>query len=187
MDDTLLLYRNAKPSDTTAVNTDTGTSYTLYSAKIFDSGVRGVNTATATYMQSIGLINGDRMLAKDISGAYRLLELDSTAEYGVKNAVVSLTDRSVYCEADLCYYRFLAKQIDGDWVYMYEIYQPAVPFNFHNTSEQIYLKDFTYTAERMGKTPTLTADFYDKECYDNLWDTSTFRFSDIFTVFHGQR
>ena len=187
MDDTLLLYRNAKPSDTTAVNTDTGTSYTLYSAKIFDSGIRGVNTATATYMQSIGLINGDRMLAKDISGAYRLLELDSTATYGVKNAVVSLTDLSVYCEADLCYYRFLAKQIDGDWVYMYEIYQPAVPFNFHNTSEQIYLKDFTYTAERMGKTPTLTADFYDKECYDNLWDTNTFRFSDIFTVFRGER
>lgn len=187
MDDTLLLYRNAKPSDTTAVNTDTGTSYTLYSAKIFDSGVRGVNTATATYMQSIGLINGDRMLAKDISGAYRLLELDSTATYGVKNAVVSLTDLSVYCEADLCYYRFLAKQIDGDWVYMYEIYQPAVPFYFHNTSEQIYLKDFTYTAERMGKTPTLTANFYDKECYDNLWDTNLFRFSDIFTVFRGER
>lgn len=191
MDDTLLLYRNAKPSDTTAVNTDTGTSYTLYSAKIFDSGIRGVNTATATYMQSIGLINGDRMLAKDISGAYRLLELDSTATYGVKNAVVSLTDLSVYCEADLCYYRFLAKQIDGDWVYMYEIYQPAVPFNFHNTSEQIYLKDFTYTAERMGKTPTLTADFYDKECYDNIWDNDTtnpkYRFSDIFTIFRGER
>lgn len=191
MDDTLLLYRNAKPSDTTAVNTDTGTSYTLYSAKIFDSGIRGVNTATATYMQSIGLINGDRMLAKDISGAYRLLELDSTATYGVKNAVVSLTDLSVYCEADLCYYRFLAKQIDGDWVYMYEIYQPAVPFYFHNTSEQIYLKDFTYTAERMGKTPTLTADFYDKECYDNIWDNDTtdpkYRFSDIFTIFRGER
>lgn len=186
MDDTLLLYRNAKVGDTTAYD---------YTAKVFLSGYHARSQATTNYMLSIGLQNGDSAIAK--SGAdpdeyYVLLTLDSDEEYGCTQT--TLTHNSiVYCEADLCFYKFTDVYVEDveDTFRLKEIYQPYVAFNYHNTSEQIALKDFTYTAERMGKTPTLTADFYDKECYDNIWDNDTtnpkYRFSDIFTIFRGER
>lgn len=184
MDDTLLLYRNAKVGDTSAYD---------YSAKVFLSGYYHRSQNTANYMISIGMQNGDKAIAKSGSAPnayYVLITLDSTDAQGCTQ--VSLPpNKVVYCEADSCFYRIISSTIDNTTVFMHEIYQPYVPFNYHNTSEQIALKDFTYTAERMGKTPTLTADFYDKECYDNIWDNDTtdpkYRFYDIFTVFRGER
>ena len=184
MDDTLLLYRNAKVGDTSAYD---------YSAKVFLSGYYYRSQNTANYMISIGMQNGDKAIAKSGSAPnayYVLITLDSTDAQGCTQ--VSLPpNKVVYCEADSCFYRIISSTIDNTTVFMHEIYQPYVQFNYHNTSEQIALKDFTYTAERMGKTPTLTADFYDKECYDNIWDNDTtntkYRFYDIFTVFRGER
>ncbi len=169
MDDTLLLYRNAKVGDTTAYD---------YSAKIFLKDT----IPSASSLIARGLQNGDTFIFHTgrVTTIYSLGTMNSSVPAGYTSVILS--GKVVYCEEDMCFYKF------SDAIpYMHYIYQPAVPFNFHNTSEQIYLKDFTYTAERMGKTPTLTADFYDKECYDNLWDTNTFRFYDIFTVFRGER
>lgn len=178
MDDTLLLYRNAKVGDTAAYD---------YTAKIFVPNI--ISAATAL---SMGLQNGDKFIQGNSgspTGIYQLVTLDNTVPAGMTS--VSLTNKVVYCEADMCFYKFTSTTVNSTTIYLYEIYQPYVPFNYHNTSEQIALKDFTYTAERMGKTPTLTADFYDKECYDNLWDNDTttpkYRFSDIFTIFRGER
>ena len=184
MDDTLLLYRNAKVGDTSAYD---------YSAKVFLSGYYYRSQNTANYMISIGMQNGDKAIAKSGSAPnayYVLITLDSTDAQGCTQVLLP-PNKVVYCEADSCFYRIVSSTIDNTTVFMHEIYQPYVPFNYHNTSEQIALKDFTYTAERMGKTPTLTADFYDKECYDNIWDNDTtdpkYRFYDIFTVFRGER
>jgi len=176
MDDTLLLYRNAKVGDTTAYD---------YSAKIFLKDT----IPSASSLIARGLQNGDTFIfhAGRVTSIYSLGTMNSSVAAGYTSVILS--GKVVYCEEDMCFYKF------SDAVpYMHYIYQPAVPFNFHNTSEQIYLKDFTYTAERMGKTPTLTADFYDNECYDNLWDlynqqsdSYVYRFCDIFTVFRGER
>lgn len=169
MDDTLLLYRNAKVEDTTAYD---------YSAKIFLKDT----IPSASSLIARGLQNGDKFIFHTgrVTTIYSLGTMNSSVAAGYTSVVLS--GKVVYCEEDMCFYKF-----SDSIPYMHYIYQPAVPFNFHNTSAQIYLKDFTYTAERMGKTPTLTADFYDKECYDNLWDTNNFRFYDIFTVFRGER
>lgn len=173
MDDTLLLYRNAKVEDTTAYD---------YSAKIFLKDT----IPSASSLIARGLQNGDKFIFHTgrVTTIYMLGTMDSSVAFGYTSVVLS--GKVVYCEEDMCFYKF-----SDSIPYMHYIYQPAVPFNFNNTSEQIYLKDFTYTAERMGKTPTLTADFYDKECYDNIWDNDTtnpkYRFYDIFTVFRGER
>lgn len=188
MDDTLLLYRNVKASEAvggiiTAYDVDSGQTYSIETAKIFVPNI--ISAATAL---SMGLQNGDKFIQGNSgspTGIYQLVTLDNTVPAGVTS--VTLTNKVAYCEADMCFYKFTSATVNSTTIYLYEIYQPYIQFNYHNTSEQIALKDFTYTAERMGKTPTLTADFYDKECYDNLWDTSNYRFSDIFTIFRGER
>ena len=50
----------------------------------------------------------------------------------------------------------------------------SVPFPNGNTDDQVVLTDFTYTAKRMGSSPTITADFMYPQCLDDVWDDSVF-------------
>lgn len=69
---------------------------------------------------------------------------------------------------------------------------PYVPF-LNTDGEQIELHEFTYAAKRMDKAPTLTATFYDYECYDKKWNTNNSdqkkvqRYYNIFTILNGER
>ena len=69
---------------------------------------------------------------------------------------------------------------------------PYVPF-LNSDNEQIELHEFTYAAKRMDKAPTLTATFYDYECYDKKWNTNNNdqkkvqRYYNIFTILNGER
>lgn len=69
---------------------------------------------------------------------------------------------------------------------------PYVPF-LNTAGEQIELHEFTYAAKRMDKAPTLTATFYDYECYDKKWNTNNNdqkkvqRYYNIFTILNGER
>ena len=49
-----------------------------------------------------------------------------------------------------------------------------VPFPNGNTDDQVVLTDFTYTAKRMGSSPTITADFMYPQCLDDVWDDSVY-------------
>lgn len=45
---------------------------------------------------------------------------------------------------------------------------------FPNAENQIEITDFTYSAKRMGASPTITAEFMHPTCLDNEWDDSVF-------------
>lgn len=48
------------------------------------------------------------------------------------------------------------------------------PFPNGNKDDQVILTDFTYTAKRMGGSPTITAEFMYPKCLDDVWGDSVF-------------
>lgn len=52
---------------------------------------------------------------------------------------------------------------------------------FPNEKEQVYITEYTYTAQRMGGAPSISATVNHFTCLDNLWS------SDVYVEFRGEK
>lgn len=174
MERVLLLYRDARGTDT---------SVAPHVKVILDSGSFTWDSMHNTYGVPANA-DGDTTITFIAfwSGIYRKCYYDQG--HNLHGSAVS-SNSEYFDEAALGFYKFTStsKKV--------QIF-PYVPFN-DTQGNQIEIHEFTYSAKRMDKSPTLTASFSDYECYDKKWNTNDAdqkkvqRYYNIFTIFNEER
>lgn len=174
MERVLLLYRDARGTDT---------SVAPHVKVILDNGSFTWDSMHNTYGVPANA-DGDSTITFIAfwSGIYRKCYYDQS--HNLHGSAVS-ANAEYYDEAALGFYKFTStsKKI--------QIF-PYVPFN-DTQGNQIEIHEFTYSAKRMDKSPTLTATFNDYDCYDKKWNTNdedqkkVQRYYNIFTIFNDER
>lgn len=168
MERVLLLYRDKLPSEVTNVIKG-----------VFDS----YHSPTSAFITSHGWTTGDRIVMMSDDGDDSVYVINEIR--GLSWTEISVDTSAYYLNTvDNLTYRFngTSKMVETE----------PTPF-LDGNNNQIELHEFTYSAKRMDKAPSISATFYDYECYDKIWNTDDSdqkkirRYYNIFTFFNGER